>query len=598
MIVMNKLLSFVLLGFLTFNLLGQRVNKLALKIENDKVFQNNTFFSGQMYELYQSGFLKSLSNIKNGVLDGEVSLFTDNYKSYSSYQDSTILKSFEDSLKVYSKMLFEFQKDSAKYDHEVSTIFNEEIKTKENLDEWIEKYESGKLNKKKTAIYEELKTASYNLERARVDLKIIREKNLNCQIRRKKEREKPIYQNVLTDRYQYSNGVKSGKHEIYSKDGKITQQEYFTNDVLNGEFKKFDSYGKLIESGTFVNGKKEGEWKTYDTYGKLTKLETYLDNKKNGKYQEFQNEKLLSEGRYKDNLKDGECKTFDYYGKLSVLENYKLDKREGSFKKYSGDIITEEGQYVGGLMNGECKTYSNNGKLTSLSYYLNGKLNGLSKKYSGDIVVEEGQYVDGLMNGEWVFRYDNGNLKGKGKYINGDGGNLGTDSKIPRNGREGLWVIYHENGNKSQECSYINGNSKFEGNFQIDFNEDGSIKVKWEYKNGKWEQFLTSEEREKKDKYFQSKEFIDEAFKVFANWRSIYHRGVGRMEKLNYPATAYYKEYVIERSNTKTYIYFLYMAQNGYGNFIPNYGRIVVTFDEKGYYFEDPEIDESIKEKF
>jgi antitoxin component YwqK of YwqJK toxin-antitoxin module len=388
---MNKLLAFFLLGFLSLNLLGQRVNKIALKIENDKVFQNNTLFNGQMYELYQSGFLKSLSNVKNGVLDGEVRLFTDNNKSYSSYQDSTILKSYEDSLKVYSKMLYEFQKDSAKYDREVSTIFNEEIKTKENLNEWIEKYESGKLNKKKTAIYEELKTASYNLDRARVDLKIIREKNLNCQIRRKKEREKPVYQNVLTDRYQYSNGVKSGKHEIYFKDGKIIQEEYYTNDLLNGDFKKFDSYGKLIESGTFVNGKKEDEWKTYDSYGKLTKLETYLDNKKNGKFQEFQNEKLLTEGQHKDNLKDGEWKTYDYRGKLSVLENYKSDKHEGFFKKYSGDIITEEGQYVGGLMNGEWKTYSINGKLTSISNYLNGKLNGISREYSSsttDVIFE------------------------------------------------------------------------------------------------------------------------------------------------------------------------------------------------------------------
>jgi hypothetical protein len=67
------------------------------------------------------------------------------------------------------------------------------------------------------------------------------------------------------------------------------------------------------------------------------------------------------------------------------------------------------------------------------------------------------------MNGEWVFRYDNGNLKGKGKYINGDGSDLGKESKIPKNGREGLWVIYHENGNKSQEVSYENGVIKGKG---------------------------------------------------------------------------------------------------------------------------------------
>ena len=122
------------------------------------------------------------------------------------------------------------------------------------------------------------------------------------------------------------------------------------------------------------------------------------------------------------------------------------------------------------------------------------------------------------MNGEWKFYYNSGKIKGSGKFLNGDGGNVGPTG-MPINGREGIWIVYHENGKKLQESSYVqgeiegkfiryyenglkeservylNGTKDFEGNLQTEYKEDGSIKGKFEYKNGKWEEQLTPEER-------------------------------------------------------------------------------------------------------
>ena len=253
----------------------------------------------------------------------------------------------------------------------------------------------------------------------------------------------------------------------------------FKDNNKNGLYEKYEK-SKIIETGNYSNNQKNGEWKTYDSYGKLTKLETYIENKKNGKFQEFQNDKLVTEGNYKDNLKEGEWKFYDYYGKLSVLENYKQDKLEG-----------------------------------------------LSKKYSGDIIIEEGQYVGGLMNGEWVFRYDNGNLKGKGKYINGDGGDLSSELKIPKKGRDGLWINYHENGNKSQGSTYKNGvlsgksltyyqnGNLYTSGVYVDGNIEGDYS--WFYDNGKLDcisVFKSGKENGSYKSYYESGKIKQESTKL------------------------------------------------------------------------------------
>ena len=613
----KTLLVVLFIGIIHYSF-GQRVNLTTLKTENGKYLNGNNPYNGLVYELYASGFLKTESEIKNGVNNGLVKKYTDNTKSISTYQDSVKLKQYDDTLSYLSKRLFQLYKDSANYSVKIKRIFDEEIKTSEKLDEWKQKYDEGKLRGNKLEIYTELRNASFGLDASMTDLKLVRSNNLYFQRERKTEKNKPVYTNILSETYTYVDGNQSGVHITYKKGGEKDVEETLDNGKKNGPYKRY-SGSKIVEEGNYVNNEKEGEWTTLNSSERIT--QNYSKEKLIGAYKKYDGDDLLESGQYLEGLKNGEWKKFDHFGRLAEINNFKLDKLDGTFKKYSGgpDVLTESGQYIEGLKNGEWKNFDYYGKLTLSQNFKLGKLDGAFKKYSGDVVIEEGVYANGLMNGEWKFYYNSGKIKGSGKFLNSDGGNVGSTG-MPINGREGIWILYHENGKKSQESSYVqgkiegkfityyenglkeservylNGTKEFEGNFQTEYNEDGSIKGKFEYKNGKWEQFLTAEEREKKEKYYQSKEFIDKAFKTFAFWEGITNRQGELMEKLHYPSTAYYKDYVIESRKGYINIYFHYMAQNGRGNFIPGFSRIVI--DENDGRFSNPEMDENFKEKF
>jgi antitoxin component YwqK of YwqJK toxin-antitoxin module len=462
---MKNVVQFLFL-FLSSYSFGQAYNKLDLKKEGEKYHLNGAPYNGKMYELYSSGFLKSEFEVKNGIIDGVVKFYSDNNRNISFYQDSTLLKTYQDTLKSYSKMSFNLQKDSARYNNEKKRIFDEEIKTVERLVEWKEKYDAGKLGNKKSEIYEQYKKSSNDLAQARTTLKVLNEKNAECSMKRKKELEKPVYQNILTDIYTYKNGFKSGSHQAFDKNGKLILENYFENNLLTGESKTYDSYGKIIS------------------------IETYKSDKLDGPYKKYNGDIVSESGQYIDGLKNGEWISVLSYQK--IIENYKSGKLDGLYKKYNGDVVIEEGSYSNGIKTGEWKIFSTDGKLTSLSNYSNGKLNGPFKKYNGDNVIEEGNYSDGLMTGEWVFNYNSGKIKGKGKYLSGDGDNLGKTG-IPKNGRDGNWLLYYENGNLSSELNYKNGN--LEGIWKS-YHENGNLDIVSEYKygkgNGKYQSYYES----------------------------------------------------------------------------------------------------------
>jgi len=510
-----KTLLLVILISIIQHSFGQKVNLLTLKVENGKYLNGNNSYNGLVYELYASGFLKSESEIKNGVFNGLVKKYTDNTKSISTYQDSIKLKQYDDTLSYLSKRLFQLYKDSANYSSTIKRIFDEEIKTSEKLDEWKQKYDDGKLRGNKLEIYTELRNASLGLDASMTNLKLVRQNNLYFQKERKTEKNKPVYTNILSEMYTYVDGNQSGIHITYKKGGEKDVEETLDNGKKNGPYKRY-SGGKIVEEGNYVNNEKEGEWITLNSSEKIT--QNYSKGKLNGEYKKYDGEVLRESGQYLEGLKNGEWKNFDYYGKLFELKNYKSDKFEGLYKKYDGNVVIEEGIYYNALKNGEWKNFDNTGKLTLFQNYKLDKLAGAFKKYSGDVVIEEGIYANGLMNGEWKFYYNSGKIKGSGKFLNSDGGNVGPTG-MPINGREGIWILYHENGKKLQESSYVqgkiegkfikyyenglkeservylNGTKEFEGNFQTDYNEDGSIRDKFEYKNGKWEEQLTPEER-------------------------------------------------------------------------------------------------------
>ena len=425
---LKTLLILILIGIIQHSF-GQKVNLLSLKTENGKYLNGNIPYNGLVYELYASGFLKTESEIKNGVNNGLVKKYTDNTKSISTYQDSVKLKQYDDTLSYLSKRLFQLYKDSANYSIKIKRIFDEEIKTSEKLDEWKQKYDDGKLRGNKLEIYTELRNASFGLDASMTDLKLVRSNNLYFQRERKTEKNKPVYTNILSETYTYVDGNQLGIHITYKKGGEKDVEETLDNGKKNGPYKRY-SGSKIVEEGHYVNNEKDGEWTTLNSSEKIT--QNYSKGKLNGAYEKYDGTVLRESGQYVEGMKNGEWKNFDYYGKLLELKNYKSDKLDGAFKKYSGDVV-----------------------------------------------IEEGTYSNGLMNGSWKFYYNSSKIKASGKFLNSDGGNIGSTG-IPINGREGIWVLYHENGNKKQSCSYEKG--KIQGQF-FKYHTNGKISHDLTYKN-------------------------------------------------------------------------------------------------------------------
>lgn len=424
----KTLLVVLFIGIIHYSF-SQRVNLTTLKSENGKYLIGNNPYNGLVYELYASGFLKTESEIKNGVNNGLVKKYTDNTKSISTYQDSIKLKQYDDTLSYLSKRLFQLYKDSANYSVKIKRIFDEEIKTSEKLDEWKQKYDDGKLRGNKLEIYTELRNASFGLDASMTDLKLVRSNNLYFQRERKTEKNKPVYSNILSETYTYVDGNQLGIHITYKKGGEKDVEETLDNGKKNGPYKRY-SGSKIVEEGNYVNNEKEGVWTTLNSSEKIT--QNYSKGKLNGAYEKYDGAVLRESGQYVEGLKNGEWKNFDYYGKLLELKNYKSDKLDGAFKKYSGDVV-----------------------------------------------IEEGTYSNGLMNGSWKFYYNSSKIKASGKFLNSDGGNIGSTG-IPINGREGIWVLYHENGNKSQESTY--GNGAINGKSSTYF-ENGNLNTLGEFVN-------------------------------------------------------------------------------------------------------------------
>ena len=460
----KTLLVVLFIGIIHYSF-SQRVNLTTLKSENGKYLIGNNPYNGLVYELYASGFLKTESEIKNGVNNGLVKKYTDNTKSISTYQDSIKLKQYDDTLSYLSKRLFQLYKDSANYSVKIKRIFDEEIKTSEKLDEWKQKYDDGKLRGNKLEIYTELRNASFGLDASMTDLKLVRSNNLYFQRERKTEKNKPVYTNILSETYTYVDGNQLGIHITYKKGGEKDVEETLDNGKKNGPYKRY-SGNKIIEEGNYVNNEKEGVWTTLNSSEKIT--QNYSRGKLNGEYKKYDGKVLRESGQYVEGLKNGEWKNFDYYGKLFELKNYNSDKFDGFYKKYDGIVVIEEGTYSNALKNGEWKNFDNTGKLTLFQNYKLDKLDGAFKKYYGDVVIEEGVYANGLINGEWVYRYSDGQVHAKGNFLNGNSTDLtrahvgkeelqGSIPSLPKSGREGLWSFYFSNGKLIEQSNWKNG---------------------------------------------------------------------------------------------------------------------------------------------
>ena len=225
----------------------------------------------------------------------------------------------------------------------------------------------------------------------------------------------------------FKNGLKDGKWEIYSEDGKtITDKESYKDGAKDGRFEHY----AINDSGVFIlyeienykQDKKHGKWESYDIKsGKLWFVKNYLDGEINGEQIEF--DRSTGAIKHLTNL-------ITLNGKSTI---------DGLDVTYSSNGLNDTLSFKNGLKDGICVKHFKNGHLAYRWFYTNGKISdGIQEEFWQDgLIASRIEYKDGIQNGVYE-RYWQGKLEMKGEMKMGK--------------RHGRWEFYIDENGK-----YLNG---------------------------------------------------------------------------------------------------------------------------------------------
>jgi len=262
------------------------------------------------------------------------------------------------------------------------------------------------------------------------------------------------------------NGLKHGKSQRFSIEGKLEKEFNYINDKAEGESKGYYKNGQIEEVYNYINNKREGKGKGYYKNGQIKFLMSFLAGVQQGlaySFYEDGNKKKVStiiDGNYdgdqtewlnngkikfkrvfkndieikmsewnseesliKESISEIKSKGLDYYGDEILFSS------EVSLKEWKeGSLIKEELQY----------DYRNNTKYSNIkTCYKNGKL-----KTTAQFLVFMGSEIKSF---EGLFKefYETGNVKREGNY----------ESNI----KNGLWSYYFISGELNIEKTYNYG---------------------------------------------------------------------------------------------------------------------------------------------
>ena len=498
--------------------LAQRNNINGLSINDNKYFQNGSPYSGEAYNCYQSGQLKEEFSLMNGMFNGIYATYKiDDRYDKSKYIDTILIAKKIILIEEVKLDILKLKKDSIR---SLDSIWMQEeellggkvfkqlesievLKRKEKLKSIEDKYTYDKLNKKKVDLYDKYADArkkfqdcTESLATYRFRLKAHNEWLVN-------EKNKPIYKNILGETFNYERGVQTGTHVVYTKSGDREIEETLDNGKKNGPYKRY-SGNKIIEEGNYVNNEKEGVWTTLNSSEKIT--QNYSKGKLNGASKKYNNDVLVETGQFMNGLMTGVWKFYYLNGKI---------KGEGSFTNGDGGDLGSTGipkngrdgkwvlyyengnkeqefNYQSGLIEGVVIRYHDNGNVSTRCNYINGKPEGeCFHFYNGGQKQYNILYLNGAKEGVFTEYFENGKIKRTGQHKN--------------NKFHGSFKNYSDNGNLILEYEMKEGVSEFEGNIQIEYNENGEFSRKFKYNNGNWERSLTPEEADKKLKELHDK---------------------------------------------------------------------------------------------
>lgn len=85
-----------------------------------------------------------------------------------------------------------------------------------------------------------------------------------------------IYNNgVVYDEISYESGKRNGTHMHYFKSGRINYLQDYKNDSMTGKFEVYSSAGRMTQQGRLFRNKNAGMWKMYNEDGQLKEINIF-----------------------------------------------------------------------------------------------------------------------------------------------------------------------------------------------------------------------------------------------------------------------------------------------------------------------------------
>jgi antitoxin component YwqK of YwqJK toxin-antitoxin module len=404
-----------------------------LTSQNQKLIWNDNPYSGLVAKFYETGQLKSIYEVKDGISNGKVTEFNfDKNFNKSSFKDTSFINQLNKEIVLKKKELELLIQDTIKASKESKDYLNYEIG---GYDKWLklkEKNDEGKLNKKKKEDFDKYESL-VQLKNQSVRKLVDSEKELNAISQTlKTESYKKEYVPIKSKEYSIANSTKEGMAIIY------------------------DSLGNKFGEGNYKNGKQDGKWVFYYSNGNKQGEGNYFagdeSNKgssgipKNGRQGSWifyhPNGNIDGDSNYKDGILEGQSKIYFSDGKLKESGTYINGKASGHFifyhengsvwnevdykegKKFGLEIIynedgikTAEYYLTNDVKNGKEKIYFPNGKLKEERNWKMGKDHGNTKHYyESGVIKSEAQFNNGRAHGQFISYFENGKIETKGNF--------------------------------------------------------------------------------------------------------------------------------------------------------------------------------------
>ncbi len=197
-----------------------------------------------------------------------------------------------------------------------------------------------------------------------------------------------------------------------------------------------------------ANGKKQGYWKKKDEKTNHLLYEgAFKDDKPVGKFKYYYpHDTVRAILVFRPDGKTISAKLFHLNGKRMAQGNYlnkEIKDSTWSFFDEEGVLISVE-KYKAGKKDGTCTVYLPDGKVSEEIVFKNGLENGPFIKYFDGITVRaKGQYLNGQMEGKVVHYFPNGVEAAAGYYLKGN--------------KNGVWVYKNQDGSIKEKELYKNG---------------------------------------------------------------------------------------------------------------------------------------------